>query len=167
MGVPELNTELFASEGIISWSGVEGATDYEYELDGNANTVGATSVSNIEFGQSFKVRAVCDSGEYEQYGEWSEVVIREDTREQLATPVIAYDPEIGLTVEVNDPNISYELMFGQDGPKMIIDPSDEIGTQVLTTTFAFPGDDYTVYVRAIVRNDSYRESEWASVKIIF
>ncbi|MBQ7879431.1 MAG: hypothetical protein IJ317_02155, partial [Clostridia bacterium] len=169
MGAPVLDVSSFASDGTVSWGAVEGATAYEYELDGNANTFGETSVSNIEFEQSFKVRAVCDNGEYEQYGEWSELVVRVDTRERLATPVIAYDSETGLTVVANDSNVScYEIMFGQDGLKTYHYPTGSGGTEVITQSFTFPSGENTVYVRAIpVDNLNYRESEWATVAINF
>ena len=169
LSAPTLNTSLFASEGTISWGAVDGATAYEYELDGIANTVGETSVSDIAFGQSIKVRALCDNGEYEACGEWTELVVREDTREQLATPIIAYTPEIGLTVAINDPKVSYyEVMFGQGGYTMRHYPPDgAYETEVITNSFAFPSDDHTVYVRAVPNDGNYRESEWATLVISF
>ena len=170
MSAPVLDTSLFSSEGTVSWEAVDGANEYEYDLGGVVNTFNETSVSDISYGQSFKVRAVCNSGEYEQYGEWSEVVVREDTREQLATPVIAYDPEIGLTVAINDSKVSYyEAMFGQDGYKMLYYPPDGADAiEVITNSFTFPGDDHTVYVKAVPNDDvNYRDSEWATLEIVF
>ena len=169
MSAPVLDTSFFASEGRISWSTVEGATDYEYDLDGEISTVLETSIENIQYEQSFKVRAICENGEYERYGEWTELIVREDLREQLATPVIAYDPEIGLTVAINDPNVSYyEVMFGQDGHKTLYYPPDgAYETEVITNSFAFPENDYTVYVKAVSEDGSYRDSEWATLTISF
>ncbi|MBE5765456.1 MAG: hypothetical protein E7339_07690 [Clostridiales bacterium] len=148
---------------------VNGATSYEYDLGGVVNTSWETRVTEIQFGQSFKVRAICDDGEYEQYGEWSELVVREDTREQLATPIIAYDPEVGLTVAINDPRVSYyEVMFGQDGYKMLYYPPDgAYETEVITNSFAFPENDHTVYVKAVSEDGGYRDSEWATLTITF
>lgn len=169
MSAPVLDTSLFSSEGTVSWSAVEGATAYEYDLDGVVNTSWEMCVTDIQFGQSFKIRAICDNGEYEQYGEWTEIVVREDTREQLATPIIDYDPEIGLTVAINDPKVShYEVMFGQDGYKMLYYPPDgAYETEVITNSFAFPENDYTVYVKAVPNDGSYRDSEWATLTITF
>jgi len=148
---------------------VNGATSYEYDLGGVVNTSWETRVTEIQFGQSFKVRAICDDGEYEQYGEWCEVIVREDTREQLATPTIAYDPEVGLTVAINDPKVSYyEVMFGQDGYKMLYYPPDgAYETEVITNSFAFPENDHTVYVKAVSEDGGYRDSEWATLTITF
>ena len=170
MSAPVLNTSLLASEGIISWSAVEGAGYYEYELGDSVSSHWETSISDIQYGQSFKVRAVCENGEYEQYGEWTESVVREDAREQLAAPIIAYDPEVGLTVKINDSNVSYyEVMFGQDGYRMNYYPPDgAYETEVITNSFTFPENDNTVYVKAVPKDSgNYRDSEWATLTITF
>ena len=169
MSAPVLDTSLFSSEGTVSWSAVEGADAYEYEIDGSPAVIGETSMSYIAYGQALRVRAICSDGEYEWYGEWCEAVVREDTREQLATPIIAYDPEIGLTVAINDPRVSYyEVMFGQDGYKMSYYPPDgAYETEVITNSFAFPENDHTVYVKAVSEDGSYRDSEWATLTITF
>ncbi len=169
MSAPVLDVSLFVSEGTISWGAVDGASTYEYDLDGFVNAILEMSVSDIQYGQSFKVRAVCDNGAYEQYGEWSELVVRVDTREQLATPVIAYDSETGLTVVANDSNVScYEVIFGQDGLIIYHYPTGSGGTEVITQSFTFPSGENTVYVKAIpVDTLNYRESEWATVSINF
>ena len=169
MSAPVLDTSLFSSEGTVSWSAVDGADAYEYEIDGSPAVIGETSMSYIAYGQALRVRAICSDGEYEWYGEWCEAVVREDTREQLSTPVIAYDPEIGLTVAINDPNVSYyEVMFGQDGYKMLYYPPDgAYETEVITNSFAFPENDHTVYVKAVSEDGSYRDSEWATLTITF
>ena len=169
LSAPVLDTSLLVSEGTVSWNAVDGATSYEYDLGGSISTTWETSVTDIQYGQSFKIRAVCDNGEYEFYGEWCEVIIRVDTREQLATPVIAYDPEIGLTVAINDPKVShYEVMFGQDGYTWSYYPPDETyEVEVITNSFAFPENDNTVYVKAISNDGNYRDSEWASLTITF
>ena len=169
MSAPVINTENLSLSGTVTWEPVDGATSYEYDIDGVVNASWEMSVTEIQFGQSFKVRAICDNGEYEQYGEWCEAVVREDTREQLTTPIIAYDPEIGLTVAINDPRVSYyEAMFGQDGYKMIYYPPDgAFETEVITNSFAFPENDHTVYVKAVSKDGNYRDSEWATIEIIF
>ena len=169
MSAPVLDTSLFSSEGTVSWSAVEGADAYEYEIDGSPAVIGETSMSYIAYGQALRVRAICSDGEYEWYGEWSELVVREDTREQLATPIIAYDPEVGLTVAINDPRVSYyEVMFGQGGYKMLYYPPDgAYETEVITNSFAFPENDHTVYVKAVSEDGSYRDSEWATLTITF
>ena len=86
-----------------------------------------------------------------------------------ATPIIAYDPEIGLTVAINDPKVSYyEVMFGRDGYTMrYYLPDGAYEVEVITNSFAFPGDDHTVYVRAVPNDGNYRESEWATLVISF
>ena len=169
MSAPVLDTSLLVSEGTVSWSAVDGATSYEYDLGGSVNATWEMSVTDIQYGQSFKIRAVCDNGEYEFYGEWCEVVIRVDTREQLATPVIAYDPEVGLTVAINDPKVShYEVMFGQDGYTWSYYPPDgAYEVEVITNSFAFPENDNTVYVKAVSNDGNYRDSEWATLTITF
>ncbi|MBR2970295.1 MAG: hypothetical protein IKC48_00650, partial [Clostridia bacterium] len=170
MSAPVLDTSLFSSEGTVSWSAVEGADAYEYEIDGSPAVIGETSMSHIAYGQALRVRAICSDGEYEWYGEWCEAVVREDTREQLATPIIAYDPEIGLTVVINDPKVSYyEVMFGQGGIKMRHYPSyGAYEVEVITNSFTFPDNDYTVYVKAVpVDTSNYSDSEWATVTIVF
>ena len=154
---------------------IRGRQDYIYELDGTEYEFDNYSVENLEFGMKIRVRAICASGEYEYYGEWSELLVLEDTREQLATPVIAYDPEKGLTVVVNDPKVShYEVMFGQGGYQMSYYPSDlpegvYETEDVITNSFAFPdGNGGTVYVKAVPKDSTlYRDSEWATQEIVF
>ncbi|MBE6668188.1 MAG: hypothetical protein E7607_07770 [Ruminococcaceae bacterium] len=169
MSAPVLDTSLFSSEGKISWGAVDGAASYEYEINGSPAVIGGVSMSHIDYGQAFRVRAICTNGEYEWYGEWCEIVIRVDTREQLATPAIAYDPEIGLTVAINDPKVShYEVMFGQNGYTWSYYPPDgAYETEVITNSFAFPENDRTVYVKAVPNDANYRDSEWASLTITF
>ena len=175
LSAPVLNDSDFITTHTVSWNHINGATSYIYELDGTEYEFDNYSVENLEFGMKIRVRAICASGEYEYYGEWSELLVLEDTREQLATPVIAYAPEKGLTVVVNDPKVShYEVMFGQGGYQMSYYPSDlpegvYETEDVITTSFAFPdGNGGTVYVKAVPKDSTlYRDSEWATQEIVF
>ena len=169
MSAPVLDTSLFSGEGTISWSEVDGAAAYEYEIDGYPATIGAVSMSYIAYGQSFRVRAICDNGEYEWYGEWCEVVIREDTREPIATPVIAYDPEIGLTVVADDADVMYYVYkFGADGVEQPYFHENSGEAEMITQELMFPGPDYTVYVKAVPHDsNAYCDSEWATYTLTF
>ena len=164
---PSLDISELRDYGVVSWEWQDGASFYECELNGEVSTTYDARFEDIPYDGKFRVRAICESGEFERVGKWSEIVVREDPRIALETPTIDYDVEKGLTVLVEQ-DCRFVYKFGADGVEVPFDPSSEWGEQVITTQLIFPNDDFTVYVKAVPYDTiNYKESEWATLEIVF
>ena len=167
MEAPELVLNSLNTYGMISWSAVNGATSYEYELDGDLKTTWSAEIFDIQYGSTVRVRAVCDSGFYEQYSEWTELVTREDVRIKLDAPVAYFNSEQGglMVLDNDDRGATYQVKFeGYDDLLMHYDAEHTGDYRCLTSTVA----GMIAYVRAVPHNtEAYAESDWTMVEISF
>ncbi|MBO5215827.1 MAG: hypothetical protein J6B79_06540, partial [Clostridia bacterium] len=170
MAAPVFNTDYLSSDGFIEWTEIDGADQYIVEIDGNEQTWLGNKYYDLPLNSTIRVRAVCNSGAYEQLGKWSDYFTYVDSRVAFATPTIAYDVEVGLTVIVEEGVDYYVYKFGQNGAEFTYYAPDGFDGEEITVTqnIIFADGDYTVYLKAVPKDTTnYKESEWATITITF
>ena len=165
MSAPVLNIDDLQGAGIISWQGMSGVNCYQIEIDGEQNLIYDTTFGYIEYDSAIRVRAVCDNENYEDYGEWSALFTRQDTRERLSTPTIAFNGSAELTILIEDNVSRYVIKCGASGHEINYTPEVVGDTEVALTSFSFSDEDeFVIYVKAIAFDSTtHKDSEWATI----
>ena len=164
MAVPLELPEPVVSGKTVTWDAVEGASGYEYEINGSIVITESTTVDLSEYLAeiyTIKVRALPSDNKLYSVSDWSQEVIVA-IFDRLATPVLTVN---GSSLKNPDAaSITWEPINGASAYEVVI---DGVKQEITETTVDFSGKmgTYNVSVTA-VNPELYDASEAAEAVII-